>query len=497
MRALVAASVCVVLTACDPGHRHGPPPEPEEKTAQVTVWDDRYEIFLEHRLIVAGTPVRFITHVTDLKSLEPRREGSVLFVMAHGDTRRDHTEKSPARAGIYIPEVTFPTAGDWKVSIQIDDHTVSLPPFRVHATKSEADGAPEPEAPEGVSFLKEQQWKVLTKAEPAARRRLVERLRLPAVLAAVPGMRALVTPPVAGRLFADQALPPLGRRVEAGQVLGYVQPPLSDLAAKLVEAEAETVRAKLTLDQAELTLDRVKRLAAEQAKSARELQEAEFAVRSAKAAYDAAVALKGAYGKSGAAIVGDVPAIAVKAPIAGTVASIGAAPGEHVEVERVLFTIVDIASLHLKVQVPQADVSRVGAAPAALLDGTPLDRPAFVGPEIDPATRAVPIVYLAPNPDGRLRPGQAVTVHLETARVEDALAIPRSAIVDEEARPIVFVQVSGETFQKRDLRLGIRDGEWVQVLSGIAEGERIVTKEAFAIRLASVSSVIPAHGHAH
>ena len=86
---------------------------------------------------------------------------------------------------------------------------------------------------------------------------------------------------------------------------------------------------------------------------------------------------------------------------------------------------------------------------------------------------------------------------VETARAEDALAIPSAAIVEEDGRPIAFVQVGGETFQKRDLELGIRDGNWVQVLSGITEGERVVTKGAYAVRLASVSSAIPAHGHVH
>jgi multidrug efflux pump subunit AcrA (membrane-fusion protein) len=57
--------------------------------------------------------------------------------------------------------------------------------------------------------------------------------------------------------------------------------------------------------------------------------------------------------------------------------------------------------------------------------------------------------------------------------------------------------VSGETFEKRELTPGIRDGHWVQVLDGLSEGERVVTKGAMAIRLASVSGVIPAHGHAH
>ncbi|MFN7142023.1 MAG: efflux RND transporter periplasmic adaptor subunit, partial [Limisphaerales bacterium] len=81
--------------------------------------------------------------------------------------------------------------------------------------------------------------------------------------------------------------------------------------------------------------------------------------------------------------------------------------------------------------------------------------------------------------------------------VVNDISIPESAIVEEEGRPIAFVQLSGETFEKRDLTLGIRGGGRVQVLEGIEEGERVVSRGAYAIRLASVSNVIPAHGHAH
>jgi multidrug efflux pump subunit AcrA (membrane-fusion protein) len=109
----------------------------------------------------------------------------------------------------------------------------------------------------------------------------------------------------------------------------------------------------------------------------------------------------------------------------------------------------------------------------------------------------VPLIYEVKNPENHLRVGQSVNLYVETARAEDTLAVPGSAIVEEDGQPIAFVQVGGEAFQKRNLTLGIRDGDWVQVLSGITEGERVVTKGAYAIRLASVSSAIPAHGHAH
>jgi membrane fusion protein, heavy metal efflux system len=507
----------LTLAACDHGHDHPHPSEgkkeEEEKTAQVTFWSDRFEIFLEHKFIVTGAPTSFVTHVTDLKTLEARREGKVLFVLRGPDGASvEHSEEAPKRAGIYIPELTFPKPGEWTVTLRIpvdgQDFTVELPKFTVYGSKEDAKKAPDQEAPEGISFLKEQQWKVLTKAEPAQKRPLVERIRVPAVATARPGSRALVTPPVAGRLIAPsgKTLPTIGERVEAGQTLAFVQPPFSEFAARVVEANAEAVRSRLLLDQAMLALERTKKLAASEARTARELQEAEFAVKSARAGYDAAGALQATYEKAGAVqIEGGTPALALKAPIAGVVVTIAGTIGEYVPAEKPVFTILDPARVHIEARVPETESERLAAAKPALYELAsargklqPLQGKLLHGGlEVDPDTRSVSLLYDVENRDGRLKPGAALTLHLETSRSEEAVAIPVSAVVDEEARPIVFVQMSGETFQKRSLRLGIRDGDWVQVLDGVAAGERVVTKEAYAIRLASVSSVIPAHGHAH
>jgi multidrug efflux pump subunit AcrA (membrane-fusion protein) len=120
-----------------------------------------------------------------------------------------------------------------------------------------------------------------------------------------------------------------------------------------------------------------------------------------------------------------------------------------------------------------------------------------LGTTVDAKTRTVPLVYEVPNPEGRLRIGMALNVYVETAHSTDALVVPVAALVEEDGRSIAYVQVSGETFAKRDLTLGIRDGAFVQVLAGLTAGERVVTKGAYAIRLASVSATLPAHGHAH
>lgn len=505
-------------TADDGDHAH----DGEVKTAQITAFGERHEIFAEHRLVVAGVATKFVTHVTDLKTLEPRREGAVRFQMRLGqESPIEQVEEVPTRAGIYEAMLTFPTAGEWNVALIVPteegDKTIAFPSVKVFPDAHEVEHAKAPEAPEGITFLKEQQWKILVGAEPVTKRKLVEQLRLPAVVAARPGSLAQVTPPVAGRLLlpAGKSMPLVGELVEAGQVLALIQPSFSEVGARFVEAEGEVVRSKLALEQADLAFKRIERLVKAEAKSGRELQEAEFALKTAQAKHNAALTLQATYQQAGTKPDSQTtgtsqPGIDLRSPIAGTIINqSGAAVGEYITPEKAVFTVLDAATVFIEAHVPEASVKRLGTTKAASYEvpgetgrfisitGDGAGRLVFVGIQVEAATRTVPLIYEAKNPENRLRVGQSVNLFVETARAEATLAIPSAAMVEEDGRPIAFVQAGGETFHKRDLTLGIRDGYWVQVLSGIAEGERVVTKGAYAVRLASVSSAIPAHGHVH
>jgi RND family efflux transporter MFP subunit len=430
-------------------------------------------------------------------------------------------EEAPTRAGIYEAMLSFPKAGDWSVALvvptQEGDQTIVLPPVKVFGDAHATEHAEVAEPPEGIGFLKEQQWRVRAGTEIVRQRKLVERMRLPASVMARPGSLAQVTPPVAGRLVLPPgaSMPMVGDKVEAGQVLALVQPSFTEAGARLVEAEGEVVRAKLALEQADAAFQRIEKLAKVEAKSGRELQEAEFARKTAQARYDAALALQGTYrqasanlGAPGGAL--GQPAVELRSPIAGILtAQSGAAVGEYISAEKAVFTVLDATRVFLEAKVPEISVGRLAATKGAAYElpgqegrftditGDGQGRLVFLGIRVDPVTRTVPLVYEVRNADLGLRVGQSVNLYVETDRAESVVAIPNEAMVEEGGRPIAFVQVGGETFQKRDLTLGIRDGNWVQVLSGIEGGERVVTKGAYAVRLASVSSAIPAHGHAH
>lgn len=481
------------------------------------VWNDRYELFGEHPPLVAGEPAGFLIHVTDQASGEPRREGPVTFVLRRGEgASTEITAASPRRPGIYAPEVTFPEAGAWSVTIRIPGensaapHEIPLPDLTVHATHEEEHRAEAPPPPKGITFLKEQQWNMGTRVETAKKGRIVERLRVAATIVARPASRAAVATPLSGRLVAPgrNPFPGLGDRVVAGQPLAWVQPPFSETLARTVEAEADVVRSRLALEQADLMLARVRKLAQEKAKSERELQESESAQRMAKAQHEAAVALREAYRRSGAIFVdvepGLPPAIELRAPISGIIVEVSATIGEQVDPEHPVLRILDPTTVHLETQIPESDLARVAIPLAASyidpLDPgrvvpVPSDAPPFLSPEMDVETRTFRCVYAVPNPEGRLRLGMSVTALLETRRAEEAVAIPLAAVVDVDGADMAYVQISGETFEQRTLRLGIRDGDRVQILEGITAGDRVVARAAYAIRLASVAASIPVHAH--
>jgi multidrug efflux pump subunit AcrA (membrane-fusion protein) len=75
--------------------------------------------------------------------------------------------------------------------------------------------------------------------------------------------------------------------------------------------------------------------------------------------------------------------------------------------------------------------------------------------------------------------------------------IPESAIIDDGGRPVVFVQKGGETFLRRPVKLGLRNNGMVQALEGVNVGDRVVNKGEYHIRLSTMSSAVPAHGHIH
>ncbi len=116
---------------------------------------------------------------------------------------------------------------------------------------------------------------------------------------------------------------------------------------------------------------------------------------------------------------------------------------------------------------------------------------------MDPGSRRIPVVLEISNEDGALRIGQSLFARLGKRKAEERVSVPISAIVDDGGRPVVFVQRDGESFERRPVRTGAAAGDYVQVIEGLQAGDRVVSRGAYLVRLAALSTQIPAHGHVH
>jgi multidrug efflux pump subunit AcrA (membrane-fusion protein) len=182
-------------------------------------------------------------------------------------------------------------------------------------------------------------------------------------------------------------------------------------------------------------------------------------------------------------------------------------PGALVEAGQNLLSVIDMDRVWIEGRLFELDIAKVGKFDRAFFTAAALSEPLIlvqpkvrlvnIGNVIDPATRSVPLILEARNDEGRLRIGLHGDLAIATGEKIRGLAIPLSAIVDDKGISVAFVQAEGETFERRELELGIRSEGYAEVKSGLKAGERVVNKGAYRVHLASLSSALPAHGHAH
>ncbi len=495
-------------------HGHGEAAEDPRPDNAVTLYQGGVELFMEYPTLVVGQESPLIAHFTDTR--DPKgfvwvTEGSVVATLRFEDgTQESFAADKLLRNGIFKPIVKPARAGRASFSLALTGHpaagTVEVGEVTVYPTIEAAVAAAPAEEPgePTVGYLKESQWKTTYATATAEAGTVRAGVRATGELRAVGGAEAELSAPVAGRLLLREPLY-VGRAVEKGQLLAEIVPIVdadrSGLDATLAEAAAELGLAERALERARALHPAVV--------SERELREAEAALTSARARAEAAEArvavVRGAQTGGGAGASG--AAFALRAPFAGVIVSTDAVTGRSVAAGDAVARIVDPREVWLYARVSETDAARAGSPVGATFSLSGSDevidiaarngRLVSVGAALDPATRTLPVIFALDNPDGALKPGMFVRSTIFTGESSEGVVIPATAVVDDGGRPTVFVMEGGEAFYKRVVRLGARDGDRVQVLSGVAAGERVVSSGAYEVHLSTVSGAIPEHGHAH
>jgi hypothetical protein len=160
--------------------------------------------------------------------------------------------------------------------------------------------------------------------------------------------------------------------------------------------------------------------------------------------------------------------------------------------------------LELEVQVQAGDVAIARQAVGLALEIPGLPKPLTLDPRhvhdagvVDATTRALPLQMEIDNPGEQLLVGQIGTAVLYGRDRQRMPAVPSAAVLMEAGRPYVFVQIAGERFARRFVEIASRDGDLIGVTRGVSAGDRVVTRGAYDVQLASAAKGLPAEGHVH
>lgn len=197
--------------------------------------------------------------------------------------------------------------------------------------------------------------------------------------------------------------------------------------------------------------------------------------------------------------------LTLSAPVNGIVLEKDVFQGQRVMPGMRLYRIADLSTMWVEGEVFERDLQFVeeGAQAHIEVQAYPGEHlmgiVSFVYPTVDVASRTNRVRVTVPNPGLRLKPGMFATVFFDVSAIVDDIAVPLQAVVVTGERNLVFVRDEEGMLSPREVVLGARAGDRVQILSGLAEGETIVASANFLVdaesRLAATGGAMPGMQH--
>lgn len=268
---------------------------------------------------------------------------------------------------------------------------------------------------------------------------------------------------------------------------------LSISSASLPEGDLMK-RTEIAFRQAQAEFERAEKLQADKLITEKEYITAKTEYEKARLAYEALGIGKGT-GSTG-----------VVSPSSGYIKECLVNDGDYVDVGQPLIRLTQNRKLYLRAEILERDYDKLPSVVSANFRPSYTDR-TFSLSELDgrlvasgqsaSATGSFVPVTFEFNNTGGVVPGSFAEIYLITNKRENVLTVPVSALTEEQGVHYAYVKVDDEGYLKKEVKLGASDGERIEIVSGLAPGDNLVTKGAIHVKLASASSAIPAHTHNH
>jgi membrane fusion protein (multidrug efflux system) len=263
-----------------------------------------------------------------------------------------------------------------------------------------------------------------------------------------------------------------GDTVQAGQVLARLDGDRLRLELAQIDANLRKLERdyKRTLDLAEKGL--VSKSTAENTK---------YDLEALRASYDSAKL--------------ELSYVEIRAPIAGVISSRDIKVGNTISPNNPTFTVTDLAPLVAYVHVPEKEFRRIAAGQNAEVVVDALGGERFVGtisrisPTVDPQTGTFRARVEVADQTRRLKPGMFARVNIVYERRQDALQLPRTAILDADGEQSVFIVAKGKA-ESRTIKTGLANGGWIEVVEGLQGNEQVVTVGQAGLKTGTAVKVV-------
>ena len=521
----------LVIALCGCGHNHSVEAEhAHTHLHNFTAYSSSNEFFMQHEGLEAGAKSCITLFVTELESFDPAKAVEAKATLMVGGSEQKATA-TRSKEGIFNFDIVPAKSGSGNLFFEVGDDKVRFPvtvnaaghdcgshdhgadahaghshdhdeaghdcgshdhnhdaPAVFSDFTSVAFGSETAGAADDVAFTKEQSWKIDFATAIVEKQNFGGAVKVVAKVVATPQDFTTIVATTSGKVqFVGNVVE--GKDVVAGEPLFYLEGgdvTDNDAAVKYAEAESNYLLAKSDYERKKLLFN-------DMVVSERELEAAEALYKQTEARFQS---LKRSFGNG---------KVTLKAVKNGYIASLLVSNGDYVEPGTPIATVQCNGSYNIVAELPvrfAPQLRNIADVNIVLPTGEAFSMNAAGGSVVAVGSAAngcnmLPLTISAGAIDGVV-PGSIVTLYITSVSDTKAVVVPRTALVEEMGNFFVFVQNNPISFEKRTVEVGATDGIMVQVLDGVAAGERVVTKGAVSLKLSQGAAALDPHaGHVH
>lgn len=495
---ILFAILAIVFASCNNNHDTEKHDEHDDAKIQITAYSNEFELFAEADAFVVGKISNVLSHFSKLPEFKALERGSITIRLAVNGKETTQTLENPTRKGIYSFDVKPKISGTGKILFDIKtekgNFQVIVSQVTVFATEQEADEVAEKAVVSKTNttvFTKEQSWKIDFSSDFPKKEPFGQIIKTTAQILSSQGEEIIVSAKTNGIVMLSNSSVLEGKVVSIGQVLFSISGNgFADNNSSVRFAEA-----KNNFEKAKADYERIKELAKDKIVSEKDLLVAQNQYDNTKAIYDNLNKNFNSTGQN------------VTSPMNGFVKQLFVQNGTYVESGQPILTITQNKTLVLRAEVQQKYASILGSINSANIR-TLHDNQTYTfeqlngkvlsyGKTTNTENYLIPISLQIDNL-GSFVAGGFAEIYIKTLTNTQALTVPNTSLMEEQGNYFVYVQITPELFEKREVKIGTTDGVSTEILKGITSNERIVTKGAILIKLAQATGTLDAHsGHVH